>query len=81
MPHSFLLFNTFLYHFTFPGFPFILILTKVGDLKIGRRIINKVIFVDDMAIMAKTQEKLQDMGNRLVDTGSVGWKSTLTNKK
>ena len=33
---------------------------------IGGRIINKVRFVDDTAIMAKTQEKLQDM-NRLVD--------------
>ena len=32
----------------------------------GRRIINKVRFV---AIIAKTQEELQDMVNRLVDTG------------
>ena len=44
-------------------------LTKVGDFKIGGRIINKVRFADDTAIIAKTQEELQDMMNRLVDTG------------
>ena len=38
-------------------------------LKIGGRIINKVRFADDTAIIAKTQEELEDMGNRLVDTG------------
>ena len=31
--------------------------------------INKVRFEDDTAIIAKTQEELQDMMNRLVDTG------------
>ena len=41
---------------------------EVGDFKIGR-IINKVRFVDDMAILAKTQEELQDMVIGLVDTG------------
>ena len=47
-------------------------LTEVGDFKIGRRIINKVRF-------AKTQEELQDMVNRLVNTErSVVRKSTLT---
>ena len=45
-------------------------LTEVGDSKIGGRIINKVRFPDYMAIIAKTQEKLHDMVNRLVDTGS-----------
>jgi Reverse transcriptase (RNA-dependent DNA polymerase). len=36
---------------------------------LGGRVINKVRFADDTAIIAKTQEKLQDMVNRLVDTG------------
>jgi Reverse transcriptase (RNA-dependent DNA polymerase). len=31
--------------------------------------INKVRFADDTAIIAKTQEELQDMVNRLVDNG------------
>ena len=44
-------------------------LPEVGDFKIRGRIINEVRFVDDMAIIAKTQEELQDMVNRLVDTG------------
>jgi len=44
-------------------------LAKVGDFKIGGRIINMVRFVDDTAIIAKNQEELQDMVNRLVDTG------------
>ena len=44
-------------------------LAKVEDFKIGGRVINKVRFADDMAIIAKTQEELQDMLNRLVDTG------------
>ena len=43
-------------------------LAEVGDFKIGGRII-KVRFADDTAIIAKTQEELQDMVNRLVDTG------------
>ena len=43
-------------------------LSEFEDLKIGGRIINKVRFVDDKAIIAKTQEELQDMVNRLVDT-------------
>ena len=33
-------------------------LTEVGDFKIGGRIINKVRFADDTAIIAKTQEEL-----------------------
>ena len=41
------------------------------DFKIGGWIINKVRFADDTAIIAKTQEELQDMVNRLVDTGST----------
>ena len=44
-------------------------LTEVGDFKIGGRIINKVRFADETAIIAKTQEALQDMVNRLVVTG------------
>jgi Reverse transcriptase (RNA-dependent DNA polymerase). len=40
-----------------------------GDFKIGGRIINKVRFADDTDILTKTQEELQDMVNRLVDTG------------
>ena len=42
---------------------------EVGDFKNGGRIINKVRFADDTAIIAKTQEELQDMVNSLVDTG------------
>ena len=57
-------------------------LAEVGDFKIGGRIINKIRFANDTAIIAKTQEELQDMVNRLVDTeGSMAWKSTLTNHK
>ena len=44
-------------------------LAEVGDFKIGGRIINKVRFADDTAIIAKAQEELQDMVNRLVYTG------------
>ena len=39
-------------------------LTEVGDFKIGGKIINKVRFSDDTAIIAKTQEELQDVVNR-----------------
>ena len=42
-------------------------LTEVGDFKIGGRIINMVRFADDTAIIAKTQEEVQDMVNRLVE--------------
>ena len=45
------------------------VLTEVGDFKIGGRIINEVRFTYDTAIIAKTQEELQDMVNRLVNTG------------
>ena len=41
-------------------------LAEVKDFKIGGRIIN-VIFSDDMAIIAETQEELHDMVNRLVE--------------
>ena len=44
-------------------------LAEVGDFKIGGRIINKLRFSDDEAIIAKTVEALQYMVNRLVDTG------------
>ena len=37
--------------------------------KIGGRIIDKFRFADAAAIIAKTQEELQDMVNRLVGTG------------
>ena len=43
-------------------------LAEIGDFKIGGKIINKVRFADDTANIAKTQEELQDMVNRLVDT-------------
>ena len=39
-------------------------LTEVGEFKIGGRIINMVRFADDTAIIAKSQEELQDMVNR-----------------
>ena len=42
---------------------------EVGNFKIGGRVTNKVRFADDTAIIAKTQEELQDMVNKLVDTG------------
>ena len=44
-------------------------LAEVGDLLIGGRIINKVWFADDTAIIVKTQEEQQDMVKRLVGTG------------
>ena len=44
------------------------VISEVGDFKIGGRVINKVRFADDTAIIAKTQEELQDKVNRLVDT-------------
>ena len=44
-------------------------LTEVGDFKIGGRIINKVRFADDTTIIAKIQEELPNMANRLVNTG------------
>ena len=46
-------------------------LRQVGSFKIEGRVIDKVRFADNKAIIAKTREKLQDMVNRLVDTG---WK-------
>ena len=36
-------------------------LAEVGDFKIRGRINTKVRFADDMAIIAKTHEELQDM--------------------
>ena len=36
-------------------------LAEVGYFKSGERIINKVRFADDTAIIAKSQEELQDM--------------------
>jgi Reverse transcriptase (RNA-dependent DNA polymerase). len=39
-------------------------IAEVGNFKIGRRIINKVRFVDNTAIKDKSQEELQDMVNR-----------------
>ena len=42
---------------------------EVRSFKIGGRICSKVRFVDDTAINAKSQEGLQNMVNRLVDTG------------
>ena len=44
-------------------------LAEVEGFKIWRRIMNKVRFADDTAIIAKTQKALQDSVNRLVDTG------------
>jgi Reverse transcriptase (RNA-dependent DNA polymerase). len=43
-------------------------LAKVRNFKIVLKSINEVRFADDTAIIAKTQEELQDMVNRLVDT-------------
>ena len=42
-------------------------LVEVDDFKIGGRIINKVRFADDTAIIAKIQGELQDMVNK------IGW--------
>ena len=44
-------------------------LAEVGDFKIGERIINNVRFVDSTAVISKTLEELQEMVNRLIDTG------------
>jgi hypothetical protein len=41
-------------------------LAEVGDFNVGGRVNNKVRFVDDTAIITRTQEVLQDMVNRLV---------------
>jgi hypothetical protein len=57
-------------------------LAEVGDFKIGGFIIIKTRFADDTAIIAKTQEELQDIENRLVALErSMVWNSTLTNHK
>ena len=42
------------------------VLAEIGDFKIGGRIINKVRFADDTAIIAKAQEELQEMVNKLI---------------
>ena len=55
-------------------------LAEVGYLKSGGRIVNKG-FADDMAVIAKSQEELQNMGDRLVDIESMKWKSTSTDHK
>ena len=39
-------------------------IAEVEDFEIGGRVINKVRFADDTAIIAKTKEELQDMVNR-----------------
>ena len=44
-------------------------LAEIGDFKAGGRIIHVARFAVDPAVIAKTQEELQDMVNRLVDTG------------
>ena len=44
-------------------------LIEVRDFKIRGRIIDKVRFANDIAIIAKTQEELQDMVNNFVDNG------------
>jgi hypothetical protein len=44
-------------------------LAEIRDFEIGGRIINKARFADDTAVIAKTQEEVHDMVNRLVDTG------------
>jgi hypothetical protein len=51
-------------------------LADAGDFKIEERVINKVRHVNDMAIIAKTQET-----DWLTLEGSMTWKSTLTNHK
>jgi hypothetical protein len=43
-------------------------LSEFENFKIGGRIISKVRFADT-AIIAKIQDELQDMVNRLIDTG------------
>ena len=42
-------------------------LSEVRVFKTGRIIINKITLVDDKALIAKTQEELQDWANGLVD--------------
>ena len=44
-------------------------LAKVGDFKIGGQINNRWRFVDDTTIRSKTQEGLQYIVKRLIDTG------------
>jgi Reverse transcriptase (RNA-dependent DNA polymerase). len=45
------------------------VLVEMGNFNIGSNIISKVRFKDDTAIIAKTHVELQNMVNRLVDTG------------
>ena len=45
------------------------IFNEVGDFKIGGRIINEMKFINNMAIIAKTQEKLYDFFNKLIESG------------
>ena len=48
----------------------------------GVRIINKAKLAEEKAIIAKTQEQLQDMVNKLVDTGNkYGMEIKSTNHK
>jgi hypothetical protein len=47
-------------------------IAEVNDFKIGESNINKVIFMDNTVIKTKTQEELQGMVDRLVDTGRKG---------
>ena len=57
-------------------------LTEVGDFKIGGRIINKVRFADNTAIIVKTQGGLQEVVNKLVDTErKYGMEISLKNGK
>ena len=44
-------------------------IAEVVNFKIGGRDINNLRLASDMANTAKTPEELQDMANRLVDTG------------
>ena len=44
-------------------------LEGLGTFKIGGRVIKNVKFADDLDLIARSQEELQEMMNRLVDTG------------
>ena len=49
-------------------------LAEIRDCKIKGRIINKVRFADGSTIIAKTPGELQNIVQRLVDTGRMTWK-------
>ncbi|XP_021940935.1 uncharacterized protein LOC110840303, partial [Zootermopsis nevadensis] len=51
-------------------------LDGTGDFKIGGRVIKTVKYADDLVVLAKEEEELQNMMDKLVETGMVVHVST-----